>query len=240
MGGATSYLLAGTAGATAALHSLIPDHWLPFVLVARARRWPIRLTAAVSGFSALLHTSLSVALGLAAVRLGQEATRALGETLERTSGVLLILFGLLYAAWAWRKGGHFHPGGAIFHRREEGPACDGHEGDSDPAHLHYHADRELIEGRAGRGALFLALVVGLNPCVLVLPILLGAAARGARAVVAVSVAYSATTIAMMVGLSIAASSVGARRLAPPVGARAMEIASGLLIAALGALVWVLE
>ncbi len=240
MDGTTSYLLVGTAVATAAFHTLIPDHWLPFVLVARARGWPVRLTAAVSGFSALLHTSLSVALGLAAVRVGQETMGALGETLERASGVLLVLFGLLYAAWAWRKGGHFHPGGAIFHRREEGPACDGLEGDSGPAHLHYHADRALIEGRAERGAVFLAIIVGLNPCALVLPILLAAAGRGVRAVVAVSAAYCVTTIAMMVGLSVAASAVGARRLAPPVGARAMEVASGLLIALLGTVLWFLE
>jgi len=32
-------LLLATAAATAAFHTLIPDHWLPFVLVGRARRW---------------------------------------------------------------------------------------------------------------------------------------------------------------------------------------------------------
>jgi nickel/cobalt transporter (NicO) family protein len=239
VGGTTLYLLVGTAVATAAFHTLIPDHWLPFVLVGRSRRWTARRTAGVSGLSAAVHTALSVALGLAAVRVGREAMATLGETLERVSGVLLVVFGLAYAAWAYRKGGHFHPGGAMLHHGEEEPVCDGNEGDVHPNHLHYHADRGIIEGRADRGDLFLALIVGLNPCVLVLPILLAAAGQGAVAVAAVSVAYSATTIALMVGLSVAGVS-GARWLAPPGAARYMEAGSGLLIALLGVLFWLLE
>jgi ABC-type nickel/cobalt efflux system permease component RcnA len=233
------YLLTGTAIATAAFHTLIPDHWLPFVLIGRARRWSLRTTAAVSGGSALLHTCLSVVLGLIAIRIGREATAAAGATLERVSGALLVVFGLAYAGWAWKKGGHFHPGGAMLHREEEGPDCDGHEGDAHSGHLHYHADRQLIEGAGGRGALYLALIVGLNPCVLVLPIILAAAQRGAKVIALVATAYSATTIALMVGLSMAGVA-GARRFEPPGAARYMEALSGLLIAAVGVVFWLLE
>ena len=236
---ATSYLLAGTAVATAAFHTLIPDHWLPFVLIGRARGWRARTTAAVSGVSALIHTSLSVLLGLIAIRLGHGATAALGQTLERASGFLLVAFGLIYAAWSWKKGGHFHPGGAMLHREEDGPDCDGHEGDSAPGHLHYHADRQILEGAAGRGAFYLAAIVGVNPCVLVLPIVLAAAQHGAGAVALVSLAYSATTIALMMGLSVAGVA-GIRRFDPPGAARYMEAASGLLIAAVGVVFWLLE
>jgi ABC-type nickel/cobalt efflux system permease component RcnA len=45
-------------------------------------------------------------------------------------------------------------------------------------------------------------------------------------------AYSITTIALMVGLSVAGV-VGARRIPVPAVARHMETASGLLIAAVG-------
>jgi nickel/cobalt transporter (NicO) family protein len=230
------YLLTITAIATAAFHTLIPDHWLPFVLVGRARGWRARTTAVVSGASSLLHTGLSVLLGLIAIRIGRGAMEAAGVTLERVSGALLVLFGLVYAGWAWKKGGHFHPGGAMLHRGEAGPDCDGHEGHSHPEHLHYHADGRLIEGR---GALYLALIVGVNPCVLVLPIILAAAKHGAAAVALVSLAYSATTIALMVGLSVAGVA-GIRRFEPPGAARYMEAWSGLLIAAVGVVFWFLE
>jgi len=228
-----------TAAATAAFHTLIPDHWLPFVLVGRARGWSVRTTAIVSAGSAVVHTVLSVLLGLLAVRVGETAARALGSQLTRASGWMLLAFGLAYALWAWRKGGHFHPGGALLHAENEGRPCDGHEGPDGGEHLHYHADGPWIREEAGLSAGALALIVGLNPCILVLPIMVATADRGGKAVAAVTLAYSATTIALMVGLSVAGVA-GARRLPVPAAARHMEAASGLLIAVVGAVFLVLE
>jgi len=110
----------------------------------------------VSGVSAVLHVGLSIALGLAAVGIGVGSARALGEGLENASAVLLVVFGLAYAWWAWRKGGHFHPGGAIVHRHDAEDQCAGGEGHDGEEHLHYHADDELIRSGAGRGDLYLA------------------------------------------------------------------------------------
>lgn len=226
-------LLVPTAVATALFHTLIPDHWLPFVLAGRARGWSAARTAALSGLSALVHAALSVALGLLALRLGHAVAEALGERLEQASGILLVLFGAGYAGWAWRKGGHFHPGGALVHGRpSDSPSCDGHEGPENPEHLHYHADEGLIRGGEGAGGLALALIVGVNPCVLLLPVLVATAERGAAALALVTAAYAATTVALMVGLSVAGV-VGTRRIPVPAAARHMETASGLLIAVVG-------
>lgn len=87
------------------------------------------------------------------------------------------------------------------------------------------------QGR-GKGALSLALIVGLNPCVLVLPIMVATVEQGPGAVALVTGAYSVTTIALMVGLSVAGVA-GASRLPVPAIARHMETASGLLIAGCG-------
>ena len=239
MPGAVPSLLLMTAAATAAFHTLIPDHWLPFVLVGRARGWSGRTTAAVSGLSALVHTVLSLALGLAALLLGQSVAHAVGERLERGSGVLLVAFGTAYAVWAWRKGGHFHPGGALLHASDEGDHCDGHEGPASVDHLHYHADDAWIGKEAGKGAVPLALIVGLNPCVLVLPIMVATADQGTGVLALVTMAYSITTIALMVGLSVAGV-VGTRRIPVPAIARHMETASGILIAICGAVFLLIE
>ena len=228
-----------TAVATAAFHTLIPDHWMPFVLVGRARGWSAGTTATVSGLSALVHTLLSAALGLAALGVGEAAAGAIGHHLERGSGVLLVVFGTAYAVWAWRKGGHFHPGGALLHTPEEGAHCDGHEGSMSVEHLHYHEDDAWIGKEAGKGAVALALIVGLNPCVLVLPIMVATAEQGAAALTLVTAAYSVTTVALMVGLSVAGV-VGARRLKVPAIAKHMETASGVLIAAVGVLFLLIE
>ena len=238
MSEATVYMLLSTAAATALLHTLIPDHWLPFVLIGRAQGWAAGTVAAISGLSALIHTALSVLLGLLALGVGRAAAATAGETLERVGAGLLVLFGLAYAIWAWRKGGHFHPGGRLLHR-DGGPGCGGEEGDANPEHLHYHADDDLIRGRPGRGAVALAVIVGVNPCVLVLPIMLAAVPRGPATVGLVALAYSVPTVLLMVGLSVLGVSAGWKVRLPGV-ARHMEMASGLLIALLGLLYWILE
>jgi ABC-type nickel/cobalt efflux system permease component RcnA len=180
-----------------------------------------------------VHTLLSIALGLLALRLGQFGARVVGGRLERGSGVLLVTFGAAYALWAWRKGGHFHPGGTLLHDRNEKEGCDGHEGAVGSEHLHYHADGAWIRPDAGKGAIALALIIGLNPCVLLLPIMVATAEQGAGAIALVTSAYSVTTIALMVGLSVAGVA-GTRRLPVPAVARHMETASGILIALCGA------
>lgn len=233
--GVTTTVLLGTAVSTAAFHTLIPDHWLPFVLVGRARGWSLPRTAAVSGASAAIHALLSLLLGLLAVAIGAEAASRLGHGMEEVGAFLLIAFGLAYAAWATRKGGHFHPGGARVHRHEEAAACDGAEG-AHAGHLHYHADAALIERRKGRSDLSLALIVGINPCVLILPLLFAAANDGPSVVLATAAAYSATTVLLMVALSVAGVA-GLRFVRIPAIARHMEAASGLLIALLGVVVW---
>jgi hypothetical protein len=224
--------LIATALLTSVVHTLIPDHWLPFVLIGRARHWSLATVAGVSGVAATLHTLLSVGIGLGALWIGTTTAEMIGESLERAVPLLLIAFGLVYAGWAWRKGGHFHPGGALFHRHESDATCDGSEGPEHPEHLHYHADDKLIRDQGRLGALALALIVGLNPCVLLLPILLATAPFGAGSVTVVALAYAVPTVALMVGLSVAGVA-GARKIRLPAAARHMESLSGLLIAIAG-------
>lgn len=234
----TGTLLLGTAVATALFHTLIPDHWLPFVLVGRARGWSGSATALRSAVSGLIHAVLSIGLGFVALRVGQEAAHLVGESLERVSSWLLVVFGLVYAVWAWRKGGHFHPGGALLHGGHDHDGCGG--GDSaHPDHEHYHADAGFIHGGNAVGGWWLALIVGANPCILILPILVATAERGAASMVAVVLSYSLTTIGLMVVLSVIGV-VGTRGIRVPGIARYMEAASGLLIALLGVAFLILD
>src|SRR5689334_436845 len=102
-----------------ALHTLAPDHWLPFVALARAERWPALRTAAVTALCGLGHVSVSVALGLCGAVVGLELVERFGRRLESVAGFLLIAFGLAYGAWGLHRaigrrwhhhgGGHRHP-----------------------------------------------------------------------------------------------------------------------------------
>ena len=97
----SQFALLTTALATSLLHTLIPDHWLPFVLIGRARRWSVGRTALISGFSGLVHTLGSLMLGGIAWLIGIGAADALGETMERASLWLLIGFGGPVAAYSF-------------------------------------------------------------------------------------------------------------------------------------------
>jgi ABC-type nickel/cobalt efflux system permease component RcnA len=232
-------VLVGTAVATALLHTLIPDPWLPFVLIGRARNWSVTMTAAVSGVSAVIHALLSAILGAVAIAIGMGSAKALGESVGLASAVLLVVFGAAYAAWAWRKGGHFHPGGRLLHAESSEASCPGHESGSHPGHLHYHADGDLIHGPDRRGGIYLALIVGLNPCIVILPVMLSSVELGAGTLGLVTVVYAATTTVLMVCLA-ALGVAGARLLPVPDASRHMETASGLLIALTGVVLLALE
>jgi len=237
LNGLTQYALVATAVGTALFHTLIPDHWLPFVLIGRARGWSAGRTSLISGFSAVVHTALSFLLGVAAVALGQASAETLGHALEHPSHFLLVVFGVLYAVWAWRKGGHFHPGGVHAHGGEPDRGCRGDEGDSGPEHLHYHADVNLIRGRTDLQAWWLAFIIGANPCLLLMPLIVNTVPQGPGPVFLVTLAYSVPTVLLMVGLSALGVS-GVVRLQPPGAARHMEAASGLLVAILGIVLWI--
>lgn len=186
---------------TAIFHTLIPDHWLPFVLIGRAREWSVKKTAMISGFSAFLHVSLSLVLGLSAVLIGLGTARAIGETLEKVGGILLILFGLFYALWSYRKGGHFHIGGRRIHKHEISENEKRPES-SETSKTHWHLDEGIIRKGLDKGDLYLALIIGLNPCVLIFPIMFSSVSYGLLITTLVALVYFLATSLTMVGLTV--------------------------------------
>src|ERR1041385_6280515 len=89
-------------------HAAIPTHWLPFVLVARARRWSRTKTLLVTMFAGLGHITLTSLLGLAIAWLGFQLDQKLGRAFPLAAGGLLIAIGLYYFFQQWRGGGIRH------------------------------------------------------------------------------------------------------------------------------------
>jgi len=94
------------AAAVALIHTVLgPDHYLPFVMIARARGWTVRRTALVTVLSGLAHVSASIVLAGVALTLGV-ALAGLGR-LESTFGGFgawtLVALGLTYGVWGVRR-----------------------------------------------------------------------------------------------------------------------------------------
>ena len=227
---AETMLLFGTTAAVAVAHTLLgPDHYLPFVAMARARRWPRAKTIRITLLCGLGHVAGSVLLGAVGVGLGLSLASL--SQLEALRGSLaawaLILFGLVYAAWgiraAMRNERHSH-----WHAHTDG-STHHHEHDHHANHVHVH-ERGALGGVTG-WALFIAFALG--PCEPLLPMMLYPAAAGSPAqIVAVVAVFTAFTLATMVGTVLLASA-GVDRVGPLPGARFAHAIAGLLVSGCG-------
>lgn len=112
-------ILVWTAISIGVTHTVIgPDHYLPFIAIARARRWSGARTLAMTVLCGLGHVLSSVAIGALGIGMGVALGRL--EAIESARGEWaswgLIGFGVGYGAWGlWRaRRGHGHrhlPGG---------------------------------------------------------------------------------------------------------------------------------
>ena len=211
---------------TALVHTLIPDHWLPFVLVSRAERWTVRRTLVLTAASGSLHVLVSLGLGLSLVLAGWGAERAvmgLAETLQSLTGWLLVSFGVVYMSWFLLRGGHVHSFGIHPHHDPKDP---------DPP----RAPGSLLKELSGYTLTF---IVGFNPCILVIPCVYGAAQMSTATLAAVAAAFALFTVVPMVMVTRLGLK-GTAGLTSPFLTRYGEALSGGLIALTGMVMLLVE
>jgi nickel/cobalt transporter (NicO) family protein len=188
--------IAATGFTVAFFHAAIPTHWLPFVLVARARSWSRAKTLAVTAFAGLGHVIVTTLLGLGIAWFGFQLDERLGRAFPWIAGGVLVAIGA-YFLWrqAMGKGLRHHtlPGG---HHRPTSEC--GHEAE------HSHFEHELAESdlvsdqrsdAAVIGGLFLMLT--LSPCEGFLPVYLSGVQFGWRGFFVLSVILAVAALAGM-------------------------------------------
>jgi nickel/cobalt transporter (NicO) family protein len=211
-------LLVITTIVTALVHTLIPDHWLPFVLVSRAESWSVQRTVVLTAAAGVLHVSISIALGLGVVMAGRGAEMAvtgLAERLGSLAGWLLVVFGGVYMLWFLMRGGHVHSFGMHPHHNPRDP---------EPGLL--TGRLKVVSGYA------LTFIVGFNPCILVIPTVYMAAQVSPLTLAAVAGAFAVSTVASMVAVTLLGLR-GTARITSPFLTRYGEAFSGGLIALTG-------
>ena len=75
------------------IHSLIPTHWLPFVLAARAHRWNIGKTLLVTGVAGFFHVLSTIFLGVAIAFIGKNIISE--QSVDAVTAAILIILGLI-------------------------------------------------------------------------------------------------------------------------------------------------
>ena len=226
----TAVVLFLSSCATAIIHALIPDHWLPFVLLGRSQGWSDRKLSVLVASAGLLHATVTVAAALVVIGIGAGSARGLvelsGRPPEFLAGVLLVAFGIVYGFYAHRREARAHGAAA-----PPVPERDGH------LHAHGHLLERWFRRALSGGAL--VAVIGISPCALLVPVLLTAYAEGPVATAMAALGFAVCTILTMLAVALSANH-GMRRIELPWFARYGDLASGILIAAIGLLVMRLE
>jgi nickel/cobalt exporter len=206
--------LAGAAVSVGALHTLAPDHWVPFAALARAQKWSASKTARITFVCGFGHVTVSALLGLLGLLFGRAIFARTGARMEAVAGVLLVGFGLAYGVWGMR--------------RAAGRRVHGH------AHAHY----DHVHDASKTTAWSLFLLFSADPCVAVIPLLFAAAPLGTVPTVGIVLLYEAATIGTMVALVLPARA-GFQRLRFPWLDHWGDAVAGGLIAATGLVVMAL-
>ena len=196
-------ILAGTAAFLGFFHTLTgPDHYLPFIVMAKARKWPLVKTVWITLLCGMGHVGSSVVLGLIGVALGTAVTNL--TNIESFRGNLaawaLIAFGLVYFIWGMRRAWKNQPHEHIHFHTNGHPHTHVHVHTEEHAHIH---ETEKA-GSITPWVLFTIFVFG--PCEPLIPILMYPAAKeNTSGLVLVTLIFGAATILTMLSIVVLSS-----------------------------------
>lgn len=201
-------VLAVTAAGLGFIHTVLgPDHYLPFIVLSKARQWSVIKTSLITFLCGLGHVLGSIALGFVGIALGIAVFKL--EAIESYRGDvaawILIAFGFTYLVWGIhrviRNRPHVH-----LHLHENG-GTDTHPHQHVADHTHIHTSKS---GSLTPWILFTIFIFG--PCEILIPLIMYPAAKNDMMSVAIiALAFGLTTILTMLGIVIA-SFYGIKRL----------------------------
>ncbi len=189
-----------TAASIGLFHTLLgPDHYLPFIVMARARKWSLLKTTCITVLCGVGHVLSSIILGIIGIALGISINK-LGAIELFRGGIaawLLIAFGVGYFVWG------------LFRARRNRPHVHwhAHEDMSSQIHKHTHSKVDLHvhkgEGVKNLTPWILFTIFVFGPCEMLIPLLMYPAAKSNifGLVLAVGV-FGLVTIMTMLGIVV--------------------------------------
>ncbi len=190
---AVSWNLIGAAVVIAITHTALgPDHFLPFIMLSRARRWSVARTLWITAGCGVAHVSSSLMLGVVgvAVGMGVGAIHGLEDVRGTLAGWAMLAFGLAYGTWGVRRAVR-HQDGVELH--DHGGHVHVHH-DGGPGHV--HEGRPTADRNTAFWTLFILFVLG--PCEPLVPLVILPASQGRWQLAGlVSAVFAAATVVTM-------------------------------------------
>ena len=96
-------LLIGAVLAIGVFHTMVPDHWLPIVLMARQGKWSTQKTALAALQAGTGHVVSTLLIAVLFWGAGAAVATRFSGWVETATSVALVGFGLWVAIGAWRE-----------------------------------------------------------------------------------------------------------------------------------------
>lgn len=189
------FILSLTAGFIGLIHTLIgPDHYIPFIMMAKAGKWRKSKTLWVTSLCGIGHVLSSVVLGLIGISAGiaLEKLELIEGTRGEIAGWALIAFGFVYMVWGFKKAYTSRPHSHI-HVDNKGTYvthAHTHEGE----HIHTSKKKSMTPW-----VLFVIFILG--PCEPLIPLVMFPAAQHSLSgIITVTLVFGVVTISTMLGV----------------------------------------
>jgi len=209
----TAVLLIATVALVGVLHTVVPDHWAPIVVIARQQGWSVVRTARSAALAGFGHVTTTLLLGAFLWVVGASLAVRYAHFVSLASALALLVFGLWIAYGGWKnvrerhedERGHSHFEHAHLHQHED-----------DVQHVHWHEHHEedwhAAEGgvavmhvheHAAAGRTALLLILGSSPMVEGIPAFLSASTKGPGLLAVMAIVFAFTTIATYMVMCVA-------------------------------------
>ena len=223
-------LLTVTAASLGFVHTILgPDHYIPFITLAKASNWSITKTTLVTVLCGVGHILSSVVIGAIGIAFGLalKSVEYFESIRGEIAGWLLISFGLLYLLWGIKKAVKYKPH-SHFHIHEDKLV---HSHEHVHSHDHTHVHSEVKEKKLTPWVLFIIFIFG--PCEALIPILMYPAATASTfSLILVTSVFGLITIATMLGI-VLLSLYGLKTISFPSIERYSHALEGFLIFSCG-------
>ena len=175
------FILLGSALSIAFIHTVIgPDHYVPFIVMGKARSWSTPRTMIITIICGLGHVLSSILIGTIGIAAGTTLGKLISIEAVRgdIASYLLVAFGIIYGAWGIWRGRKGH------------------------GHTHLHGGKHLDAANA-RSATFwtLFIIFVLGPCEPLIPLLMfPAVSKSWNILFLVVFVFATVTILTMMGM----------------------------------------
>ena len=176
------------------IHTILgPDHYLPFIMLSKARGWTAIKTAVITTICGIGHVTGSILLGIIGISVGWGLDKLTGIESQRgtIASWMLIAFGMIYFIWGLRKAIKNKPHTHLHTHINGNAHIHTHQHLREHSHIHGEQSRKLTPW-----VLFIIFVFG--PCEALIPLLMYPAATNSYSqLITVVIAFSVTTIITM-------------------------------------------